>query len=323
MQPSQLPQDNKTAENEKGEVKPGLGLLGGRKHVQRELRSMHRGTPVVGNQDENHLPTSQFISINLLRTNPNQPRRNFDPALEEELAASIREHGILEPLLVRPVEDGEYLIVAGERRYRAAKAAGVAKLPVIIRSDLDQQKADLFALVENLQRADLSEEEEATFFLRLQNQHNYTGRQIAALIHKSDNYVSKRLKRLAEDYYAKARPNLQLDVETEPVFSTESAVELAQTSPASGHSSSDVIHNDHQQGSLIKDSQEKGNSRPTIERQAWILPVATLQKRFEKLSKSKFDQNNRTQLLNEITELEKALNSLKDALEQQTKAEQG
>jgi ParB family chromosome partitioning protein len=112
-----------------------------------------------------------------VQPNPDQPRRNFDEEALEELAASIREHGIVQPLIVTPTRGGGYQIVAGERRWRAAEMAGIDKVPVIVRTLSEQHKLEL-ALIENLQRRDLNPLETATAYLKLHTQFNLTYEEI-------------------------------------------------------------------------------------------------------------------------------------------------
>jgi ParB family transcriptional regulator, chromosome partitioning protein len=109
---------------------------------------------------------STCLSLDKISFPESQPRRYFDPQKLEQLKNSIKEHGILEPLLVRPLENGSYELVAGERRYRAAKEAGLEEVPVVIR-ELDDKKAYQLALVENLQREDLNPIEETEGILEL------------------------------------------------------------------------------------------------------------------------------------------------------------
>lgn len=117
-----------------------------------------------------HVKRSQIVA------NPDQPRRYFDDEALEELASSIREHGIIQPLVVTPVRDG-FQIVAGERRWRAAGLAGLEKVPVIVRTLSEQHKLEL-ALIENLQRRDLNPLETATAYLKLHTQFNLTYEEI-------------------------------------------------------------------------------------------------------------------------------------------------
>jgi ParB family transcriptional regulator, chromosome partitioning protein len=120
-----------------------------------ENQNLFKSTPVV-----------QPVSIDQIQLPNQQPRRYFDPKRLEQLVASVKEFGILEPLLVRPAEQGGYELVAGERRLRAAKVIGLTQVPVIIR-DLDGQQAKQVALMENLQREDLNPIEETEAILEL------------------------------------------------------------------------------------------------------------------------------------------------------------
>lgn len=112
------------------------------------------------------------IKLDQITPDADQPRRAFDEAALEELAASIREHGVLQPIVVT-LRAGNYQIVAGERRYRAAKIAGLDKIPALVRTLSDQHKLEL-SLIENLQRRDLNPLETATAYLKLRDQFNLT-----------------------------------------------------------------------------------------------------------------------------------------------------
>ncbi|MFP3914870.1 MAG: ParB/RepB/Spo0J family partition protein [Actinomycetota bacterium] len=103
------------------------------------------------------------LKIDDIVPNPEQPRVNFDEEALEELAASVREVGILQPVVVRPHPDGRYALVAGERRWRAARRAGLAEIPAVVRGG-DDQSSLTHALIENLQREDLGPLEEAAAF---------------------------------------------------------------------------------------------------------------------------------------------------------------
>lgn len=128
------------------------------------------------------------IPIEDLHPNPQQPRRFIDPEALEELAASVRQRGILQPIIVK--RDGAgYLIMAGERRYRAAKAAGLTVMPAIVRDD----DANEIALIENLQREDLTALEEAEGLGAMVARYGYTHQALAQLLHKSRPYVSNTL----------------------------------------------------------------------------------------------------------------------------------
>lgn len=123
------------------------------------------------------------------------PRQHFDPEALAELAESVRQHGILEPLVVRPSARGGYELVAGERRLRAALEAGLTAVPVVVR-ELTDAEADELRLVENLQRQDLNPVEEAEAVRRLLERHGFTQEQLAARLGKSQPWVSNRLRLL-------------------------------------------------------------------------------------------------------------------------------
>lgn len=135
------------------------------------------------------------IKIDQVVADPDQPRRQFDEASLEELAASIREHGILQPIVVTPFEGG-YQIVAGERRYRAAKMAHLDKIPALVRTLTNQHRLEL-SLIENLQRRDLNIIETATAYLKLQNQFNLNLEEISQRVgKKSVSAISNTMRLL-------------------------------------------------------------------------------------------------------------------------------
>ena len=143
---------------------------------------------------------ADLLPLDEIEPNRGQPRRSFDEAALAELADSIREHGVLQPLLVRPMTDGGYRLVAGERRYRAARMAGLTEVPVTVREMTDEQES-VFALIENLQREDLNAIEEAEGLRQLIETFGLTQEQAAARIRKSRSAVtnSLRLLRLPQD----------------------------------------------------------------------------------------------------------------------------
>ena len=135
------------------------------------------------------------LSIDEIEPNRDQPRKNFDETALAELADSIREHGVLQPLLVRPMADGSYRLIAGERRYRAARMAGLRDVPVTIREMTDEEES-IFALIENLQREDLNAIEEAEGLKRLIDTFGLTQEQAAARVGKSRTAVTNSLRLL-------------------------------------------------------------------------------------------------------------------------------
>lgn len=139
--------------------------------------------------------TTQEIDIDLIDNNPNQPRKHFDEESLEELAKSIQTYGVLQPLLVVQSGGGRYLIIAGERRFRAALKAGLKKVPCIIR-DLSTQEIQEIALVENLHREDLNAIEAAEGMRELMDNHGLTQEEVALRINKSRPYVTNTLRLL-------------------------------------------------------------------------------------------------------------------------------
>ena len=136
----------------------------------------------------------RHVPIDQIEPNPDQPRTRFEQAALDELTASVREHGILQPVLIRPIEDtNRYQLVAGERRWRAATAAGLATIPALI-EELDDDTALEIAIIENLQREDLSPLEEAVMYDRMVKEHGYSIRRLAQKLGKDKGYLENRLR---------------------------------------------------------------------------------------------------------------------------------
>jgi ParB family chromosome partitioning protein len=144
------------------------------------------GTPSRGGVRE--------IEISRIRANPDQPRVQFDEEALDELAESIRERGVLQPILLRPDDDG-YLIVAGERRWRAAQRARLHAIPAIIR-EIDESATAELALIENIQRQDLNPLEEAEGYRQLIQRHGHTQDDVGRIVHKSRSHVANLLRLL-------------------------------------------------------------------------------------------------------------------------------
>lgn len=146
----------------------------------------------TASQDEQVSELRQ-IKLSQIVADPDQPRSQFDQATLDELAASITEHGVLQPIVVTP-HGQDYQIVAGERRFRAAKQAGLDKIPALIRTLSSQHKLEL-SLIENLQRSDLNALETATAYMKLRDQFNLTLEQIGKRVgNKSVSAVSNTLR---------------------------------------------------------------------------------------------------------------------------------
>lgn len=136
-----------------------------------------------------------MLSINEIEPNRNQPRKNFSEKGLEELAKSIEQNGIIQPILVRPMSDGSYQLIAGERRWRAARMAGLHEVPVTIREMTDEE-ASVFALIENLQREDLNPVEEAEGLKSLIESYGFTQEEAADRVGKSRTAVTNTLRLL-------------------------------------------------------------------------------------------------------------------------------
>lgn len=133
------------------------------------------------------------LRLSDIEPNKNQPRQYFDDEALSELADSIKEHGVLQPLIVRPLADGGYQLVAGERRWRASRLAGLSEVPVIVRSLTDSEVA-VIALIENLQREDLNPIEEAEGISNLIGEYGFTQEQAAEKLGKSRSAVTNTLR---------------------------------------------------------------------------------------------------------------------------------
>lgn len=156
------------------------------------LNNRPKSNAVRENSSTRSLTGALFVPITEVVPNPKQVRQNFNKEKDLELAEDIKARGILEPLLVRKNNQDQYEIIAGERRYRAAKIAELKELPVIVR-DINDQDARFVQLAENLQRLDLDPRDEKSFFETLMAEYNLTQEEIAKLINKSRGYVAKRL----------------------------------------------------------------------------------------------------------------------------------
>ena len=135
------------------------------------------------------------LAVSEIEPNRGQPRKQFDPAALADLTDSIRQHGVLQPLVVRPMPDGSYQLVAGERRWRAARMAGLSQVPVVIK-ELSDSETMALALIENLQREDLNAIEEAMGYRDLMENFGLTQEQVSAKVGKSRPVVTNALRLL-------------------------------------------------------------------------------------------------------------------------------
>ena len=153
--------------------------------------------PVQESKKEHNRPEEAELLIPLgkLIANPEQPRKSFDDGELEELANSIREHGVIQPIIVEEAEDGNFIIIAGERRSRAAKIAGLRKIPAIIRKYSDEKRM-IVSLIENIQRSDLNPMEEAAAYKRLMDLTGFPQDEVAAQVGKNRSTVANALRLL-------------------------------------------------------------------------------------------------------------------------------
>lgn len=163
--------------------------------LQALLGEAARPAPAPGSADS---PPSRGgvreIEISRIRPNPEQPRVQFDEDALEELAQSIRERGVLQPILLRSTDDG-FMIIAGERRWRAAQRARLHAIPAIVR-EIDESTTAELALIENIQRLDLNPLEEAEGYRQLIQRHGHTQDDVSKIVHKSRSHVANLLRLL-------------------------------------------------------------------------------------------------------------------------------
>ena len=151
----------------------------------------------VNESESRPVQADTVLPIERVLPNPNQPRRDFDPALLDELAASIRAKGIIQPLVVRAISGGRtYQIVAGERRWRAAQMAQLHTVPVVVRDFSDEEVLEI-AIIENIQRADLNAVEEALGFRQLMDNFGHTQEKLAEALSKSRSHVANTMRLLS------------------------------------------------------------------------------------------------------------------------------
>ena len=146
-------------------------------------------------KEENELKPINSLKLTQVEPNPNQPRKTFDPEKLQALSDSIAEHGLLQPIAVKKNENGFYTIIAGERRWRAAKMAGLKEIPAVVYEFDDKAVAEL-SLIENLQREDLNPIEEALGFARLAEEFEMTQEEISKSVGKSRSAITNTMRLL-------------------------------------------------------------------------------------------------------------------------------
>lgn len=165
-----------------------------------ENRSVHKSAPQKEISQENkkqeeNVSRETLVKITQIEPNREQPRKNFDQESMEELADSMKEYGVIQPLLVKKTGEDRYQIIAGERRWRAAKIAGLKEVPVIVR-EYDRQQSVEIALIENVQRADLNPIEEAMAYAQLMEEFGMKQEEIASRVSKNRTTIANSLRLL-------------------------------------------------------------------------------------------------------------------------------
>jgi ParB family chromosome partitioning protein len=162
-----------------------------------KLKGLGRGLDaLLSSENERAADTLQSLNVDLLQAGRYQPRTHMDEASLEELAESIRQQGVMQPVVVRPVADGRFEIIAGERRWRAARRAGLSDIPAVVR-EVPDESALAMALIENIQREDLNPLEEAAGIQRLIDEFRMTHEVAAQAVGRSRSAVSNLLRLLA------------------------------------------------------------------------------------------------------------------------------
>ncbi|MCD8344402.1 MAG: ParB/RepB/Spo0J family partition protein [Oscillospiraceae bacterium] len=163
-----------------------------------KVKGLGMGMDALFSQNETDQQHQKTLRLTEISPNREQPRTDFDDEALQKLSDSIKQHGVLQPLLVRPLESGGYQIIAGERRWRAARMAGLDEVPVVIK-ELDDKGTMELALVENLQRENLNPVEEALGYKELIDKYQYTQEQVAQVVNKSRPAVANSLRLLSLD----------------------------------------------------------------------------------------------------------------------------
>ena len=202
----------------------GLGALLGEIRREEPLVSGAAGEPAAAS-----LSGLASLPVSAIEPHPEQPRRYFDEAALEELAASIAARGVIQPVIVRPLGPGRYQLVAGERRWRASQKAQLHEIPALVR-DLTEREVMALALIENLQREDLNPIEEARAYHRLAESEGMTQADIARMVDKSRSHVAnfQRLLNLPEPVIALVESGALSMGHARALIGNDNAAELAQ-----------------------------------------------------------------------------------------------
>lgn len=172
----------------------GLGAL-----IPDSIENIEQDNNITLDNVNKEMKDSNKISLNLIKPNPNQPRKSFDDEKISELSLSIKENGIIQPLILKKLEDSTYVIIAGERRWRAAKLANIKEVPAVVLEDIEDKEILKISLIENIQREDLNPIEEALAYESLIKDLKLTQEQLSEKLGKSRTTIANCLRLLNLD----------------------------------------------------------------------------------------------------------------------------
>lgn len=267
--------------------------------------------------DENaSIDSDSITEIKLINIepNPDQPRKAFNDESLEELADSIRQHGVINPILVHESQNGYYMIIAGERRWRASKLAGLKSIPAIIKKNDEDEKTYELSLIENLQRQDLNPIEEALGYKRLMDEYDLTQEQVSEKVSKSRSSVANSLRLLN-------LPKIILDMIAESKISVGHAKVLMSVSDENKQTElAQAVYDNNYSVRELEDIIKKSEKKPAAKKEI-DLNMKLAYKNVEKAISSLFgtkvkiiDKNNKGKIQIEYysaEDLERILNILK------------
>ncbi|MEN6390677.1 MAG: ParB/RepB/Spo0J family partition protein [Syntrophomonas sp.] len=235
------------------------------------VRGLGRGLEALLSNDEESLYTINDIEMEMIQARPDQPRQSFDEESLRELSESIKQHGVLQPILLRPM-GGIYQIVAGERRWRAARMAELKSIPAVVKEMPDAQAAEI-SLVENLQRKDLNAVEEARALQKLSEEFNYTQEQLSSRLGKSRSHIANTIRLLS-------LPQKVLDMVEKGMISAGHARALVGLSQAEQYRMADQIAG---KGISVRDIEEKvRKSKKSLKSDKTTIEVIEIEERIQK-----------------------------------------
>jgi ParB/RepB/Spo0J family partition protein len=288
---------------------PAFNLNKGNQTAQNRLKLQKERTE----SEDLIMPDARRVPLSRIRRNPFQVRQDFDSpeALQalQELADDIRQRDILEPLVVRLIEEGDeeyYEIIAGERRFLAAGMAGKTHAPVMVKTNWSDREARLASLSENLQRRDLNLLEEVHFLLALENEYNYSAKQIGKLINKSESYVSKRL-RLAHN------PQKLKELSEKSMTLTEALLSKEELTPEDDQAETEEIP--AYQNPATTTGKSTSRTKNTLRLAPFLRFHDTLYQVSRQLENQELPDDERQQLLEALVQIEEKLVVLRASLQ--------